>query len=58
MLLGVAMDADGDHFIGTTLPLDDIDSSDVALVGRLTELVIRIRRFVDAAADRRPLSRW
>ena len=44
MLLGVAMDADGDHFIGTALPLDDVDSSDVDLVGRLTEFVVRIRQ--------------
>lgn len=58
MLLGVAMDAEGDHFIGTALPLDDIDSSDVDLVGRLAELVIRVRRLVDLAADRRPLSEW
>ena len=58
MLLGVAMDADGDHFIGTALPLDDVDSSDVDLVGRLTELVVRIRRFVDVAAERRSLSEW
>ena len=53
LLLGVAMDEDGDHFIGTALPLDDVDSSDVDLVGRLAELVSRIESFVDAAGTRR-----
>ena len=44
LLLGVTMDEEGEHFIGTALPLDDVDSSDVDLVGRLAELVDRVRR--------------
>jgi exodeoxyribonuclease V gamma subunit len=58
LLLGVAMDAGGDHFIGTALPLDDVDSSDVDLVGRLAELLSRVRRLVDAATAPRPLAEW
>ncbi len=58
LILGVAMDEDGDHFIGTALPLDDIDSSDVDLVGRLVELVSRIGVFVDAAGTLRTLPEW
>ena len=44
MLLGVTMDEEGNHFIGTALPLDEVDSSDVELVGRLAELVDRLGR--------------
>ena len=58
LLLGVAMDEDGDHFIGTALPLDDVDSSDVDLIGRLAELVGRVRQFVDATAGRQTLADW
>ena len=58
LILGVAMDEEGDHFIGTALPLDDIDSSDVDLVGRLVELVSRIESFVDAAGTRRTVPDW
>ncbi|MGH3613686.1 MAG: exodeoxyribonuclease V subunit gamma, partial [Pseudonocardia sp.] len=38
MLLGVAMSEDDGHWLGTALPLDDVDSSDVERVGRLAEL--------------------
>src|SRR5699024_8821270 len=42
MLLGVAW-SDTDHrHLGTVLPLDEVESSDVALVGRLAELVDRL----------------
>ena len=43
LLLGVAMDESGQHFIGTALPMDDVDSSDVDLIGRLAECVTRLR---------------
>ena len=58
LLLGVAMDEDGDHFIGTALPLDDVDSSDVDLIGRLAELVRRLERYVDAATTRHDVPGW
>ena len=43
LLLGVTMDETDQHFIGTTLPLDDVDAGDVDLVGRLAELVDRVK---------------
>ena len=43
LLLGVTMSGRDDHFIGTALPMEDIDSSDVDLVGRLGEAVDRRR---------------
>ncbi|HET7476532.1 MAG TPA: exodeoxyribonuclease V subunit gamma [Dermatophilaceae bacterium] len=58
LLLGVTMDEDGQHFIGTALPLDDVDSSDVEVLGRLAEAVDRIRRLTDDLVRPRPLSQW
>ena len=46
LLLGVTMDETDMHFIGTTLPLDDVDAGDVDLVGRLAELVARVRLLI------------
>ena len=43
LLLGVTMDETYQHFIGTTLPMDDVDAGDVDLVGRLAELVARVK---------------
>ena len=48
LLLGVAMDETEQRFIGTALPMDDVDSSDVDLVGRLAECVARVRTLTDA----------
>ncbi|QDP96452.1 exodeoxyribonuclease V subunit gamma [Microlunatus elymi] len=58
ILLGVAMDEDGEHFLGTTLPMDDIDAGDVDLVGRLTEVVRRLRAVIDSFARPQPLRSW
>ncbi|MBA3529802.1 MAG: exodeoxyribonuclease V subunit gamma, partial [Propionibacteriaceae bacterium] len=58
LLLGITMDEAGQHFIGTTLPLDDVDSADVDLVGRIAELVDRIRYLVAELDHRRPLAEW
>ncbi|HET9650320.1 MAG TPA: exodeoxyribonuclease V subunit gamma [Microlunatus sp.] len=69
MLLGVTMDATGEYFIGTALPLDEVDSGDVDLVGRIAELVARLNGFGaqigttgalagGAGSDRRPLGWW
>ena len=43
LLLGVAMDESDDRFLGTALPLDDVDSQDVDLIGRLAECLDRVR---------------
>lgn len=58
MLLGVAMSEDDQPYRGTVTPLDDIDSSDVDLVGRLVELVTRLRTVVDSFSRAQPLSDW
>lgn len=58
MLLGVAMDEDGQYFVGTTLPLDDIDAGDADLVGRLAELIERLKTVLAALDHRQPLRSW
>jgi exodeoxyribonuclease V gamma subunit len=58
LLLGVAMDESEQRFIGTALPMDDVDSSDVDLVGRLAECVARVRTLTDACRSPQPLIEW
>ncbi|GAA1851826.1 exodeoxyribonuclease V subunit gamma [Microlunatus capsulatus] len=58
LLLGVAMDETGQHFLGTALPLDDVDSADVDLVGRLAELVARLGEVTDRCREPQPLAGW
>ena len=42
VLLGVAMTEDDRPLVGGVLPLDDVDSGDIDLAGRLAELVDRV----------------
>jgi len=58
LLLGVTMDETDQHFIGTTLPIDDVDAGDVDLVGRLAELVARVSMLTAACDAIQPLSAW
>src|SRR5918997_2026488 len=58
LLLGVAMDETEQRYLGTALPMDDVDSSDVELVGRLAELVGRLRTLTDACRWPRPVAGW
>jgi exodeoxyribonuclease V gamma subunit len=58
LLLGVAMDESEERFIGTALPMDDVDSSDVDLIGRLAECVDRIRTITDSFAVPKSLPAW
>jgi exodeoxyribonuclease V gamma subunit len=58
LLLGVTMDETDQHFIGTTLPLDDVDAGDVDLVGRLAELVARVSLLTERCNTVQPLSAW
>ncbi|MDN5770780.1 MAG: exodeoxyribonuclease V subunit gamma [Microlunatus sp.] len=58
LLLGITMDEEGDHFIGTTLPLDEVDSSDVDLIGRAAELVGRLSIALTAFEGDHPIRRW
>jgi exodeoxyribonuclease V gamma subunit len=69
LLLGVAMadgPASGDAaahprgagWVGLALPLDDVDSTDIELVGRLAELVERLHLAVDALQGPQILAEW
>lgn len=58
LLLGIAMDGEDNHFIGTALPLDEVDSSDVELIGRLAELMHRLGTALDAFDADHPLHEW
>lgn len=58
LLLGVAMDEEDDRTFGGVLPLDDVDSGDIDLAGRLAELVDRLSCIVDELRAERPLAAW
>jgi exodeoxyribonuclease V gamma subunit len=67
LLLGVAMaadatggavDGDGMQWLGTALPLDEVDSGDIARIGRLAEFVERLADVLAALRDEQPLTRW
>ncbi|OLM19308.1 Exodeoxyribonuclease V gamma chain [Pseudonocardia sp. Ae707_Ps1] len=60
LLVGVAMaeTPGAPAWLGTALPLDEIDSSDVDLVGRLAEIVDRLGTVVDGLRGPQPLSAW
>ncbi|WP_433303240.1 exodeoxyribonuclease V subunit gamma [Actinoplanes sp. CA-030573] len=58
ILLGVAMSEDEPYWLGTALPLDDMDSGDADLAGRLAELVDRLAAALGALTGERPLSGW
>ncbi len=58
ILLGAAMAEDELRWLGLALPLDDVDSGDIDLAGRLCELVDRLAATLDALSAERPLSDW
>ncbi|HEX2174445.1 MAG TPA: exodeoxyribonuclease V subunit gamma, partial [Nocardioidaceae bacterium] len=58
ILLGAAMAEDELRWVGLALPLDDVDSNDVDLAGRLAELLDRLADVLDGMAGERPLSDW
>ncbi len=58
MLLGVTLSEEHLVSAGTVLPMDDIDSSDVALVGALTELIGRLTRWTTTLDTAATLSDW
>jgi exodeoxyribonuclease V gamma subunit len=58
LLLGVAVDESEGRFLGTVLPLDDVASDDVDLVGRLAELLSRVRGLVDVCLTPKSLPDW
>jgi exodeoxyribonuclease V gamma subunit len=58
LLLGVAMSGDEQVWLDTALPLDEVDSRDADLVGRLAELVDRVSEVLDRMRGERPLGAW
>ena len=58
VLLGVAMGEEGEPLVGGVLPLDDVDSGDIDLAGRLAELVDRLHAGLAGLAGPQPLAGW
>jgi exodeoxyribonuclease V gamma subunit len=58
VLLGVSMTEDDQLLVGDALPLDDVDSGDIELAGRLAELVDRVHAAIDALTPRQPVRSW
>ncbi len=58
ILLGVTMAGDEHRYVDGALPVDDVSSGDIDLVGRFSEYVDRLRRFVDAAESAATIGQW
>ncbi|KRF12398.1 exodeoxyribonuclease V subunit gamma [Nocardioides sp. Soil797] len=58
VLLGVAMAEDEHQWLGAALPVDDVSSGDIDLVGRLAEYVDRIDAAFTAMAGARSVEDW
>ncbi len=58
LLAGVAMSGDDFGHLGAALPLDDVPSSDIELVGTLTEFLDRLGRCLVALRDAVALDSW
>ncbi len=57
LLVGTALSEGGLPLLGGILPVDDVQSADVDRVGRLAELISRLRK-VRAALTRQPMQQW
>lgn len=57
-LAGVAMSDDSETWLDRTLPIDDVGSGEIELVGRLTEFVARLRAVTDRMVGLHPLEHW
>ena len=58
LLLGVAVSTDGPLQVGGVMPLDDVGSGSVDLVGRVTELLARIGAALDTLETARTAADW
>ena len=58
LLLGVAADESDLTWLDRALPLDDVDSSDIDLAGRLAELVDRLGAVLDRLQGEQPVADW
>jgi exodeoxyribonuclease V gamma subunit len=57
LLLGVAMEEDG-RWLGSALPLDDVDSGAIDLVGRVAELLDRVDVAARAMEQQHTVGEW
>ncbi|SDX85007.1 DNA helicase/exodeoxyribonuclease V, gamma subunit [Modestobacter sp. DSM 44400] len=58
VLLGVTTSEDQPVWLGLALPLDDVDSSDIDLAGRLAELLDRLEDVLSALSGEHPVGHW
>jgi exodeoxyribonuclease V gamma subunit len=58
LLLGVTMTEDEQRQFAGVLPLDDVDSRSIDLVGRFTELMARLGESLDGLGERQALPDW
>jgi exodeoxyribonuclease V gamma subunit len=58
LLAGVTMDEEDLRLVGTALPLDDVDSNDIELAGRIAELLDRLEATVDALRQEQSIEQW
>ncbi len=58
LLLGVTMSEDDQRLFARVLPLDDVESGAIDLVGRFAELIDRLRASVDALTAPKPIDEW
>ena len=58
ILLGVTMAEERQRLFEGTLPLDDVETGDIDLAGRLAEFVERLRRAIDALTETRTVDAW
>jgi exodeoxyribonuclease V gamma subunit len=58
ILAGAAVSEDAGRWFGTTLPLDDVSSTDIDLAGRLAECLDRLQASTDALTGAHPVEHW
>ena len=58
LLLGAALSEEGLPLLAGVLPVDDVQSADIALVGRLAELVNRLQQVRTTLRGRHPIEAW
>ncbi|MEJ2870082.1 exodeoxyribonuclease V subunit gamma [Actinomycetospora sp. OC33-EN08] len=58
LLVGVAMSGDEQVWLDSALPLDEVDSRDADLVGRLAEFVDRVADVLGRLRGEQPLGAW
>lgn len=58
MLVGIAMTEDGSYAVRSGLPLDDVGSADIEVVGAVAELMARLIRLARTAGEPHSAAEW